>query len=178
VLIGVILTFLLYIYQSAEAVRLERILPQENGTFVESEAPVDLPNGEIVILQPIGSLFFAGAMEFEEELPNVGDASGSVVIIRLRDRDEVGSTFIRIIERYAGQLQEHNNKLMLEGLNDRVLEQLDKTDILDLIGKENVFPAHPTFGVAVREALGVAQEWIINQQNKNNPSNSEKNRVD
>jgi len=178
VLIGVILTFLLYIYKSAEAVRIERINPLENGTFVESEAPANLPSGEIVILQPIGSLFFAGAIEFEEELPNVGEASGSVVIIRLRDRDEVGSTFIHIIERYAKKLQEYNNKLMLEGLNNRVLEQLEKTDILDLIGKDNVFPAHPTFGVAVREALVTAQEWIMNQNTQNNSLNSERNKLD
>jgi hypothetical protein len=44
-----------------------------------------------------------------------------VVIIRLRDRDEVDSTFIRLIERYAKSLQAAGNKLMLNGLNERVL---------------------------------------------------------
>ena len=41
---------------------------------------------------------------------------GSVVIFRLRDRDEVGSTFIRLIERYARTLQAADNCLMLAGL--------------------------------------------------------------
>ena len=53
------------------------------------------PAAKLLIIQPIGSLFFAGVAEFEEALPDVGDAHGSVVIFRLRDRDEVGSTFIR-----------------------------------------------------------------------------------
>ena len=49
---------------------------------------------------------------------------------------------------------------MLEGLNERVLEQLQKTDVLDLIGAENVFLADPRFGVSAKEALGAAQSWL------------------
>jgi SulP family sulfate permease len=160
VALGVILTMILYVYQSAEKVRIERIVPQEDGGFAEEDPPAELPSGEIVILQPIGSLFFAGTAEFEEDLPKVGDAHGSVVIIRLRDRDEVGSTFIRLLKRYATSLQQQDNLLMLEGLNKRVLEQLQKTDVLDLIGAENVFLADSRFGVSARQALAAAETWM------------------
>ena len=83
-----------------------------------------------------------------------------MVILRLRDRDEVGSTFIRAIERYGQQLQARDNRLMLEGLNERVLEQLEETDILDLIGEENVFLAQARFGAALTEALAAAESWV------------------
>ena len=49
---------------------------------------------------------------------------------------------------------------MLEGVNEKVLDQLEKTDLLDLIGKENVFLAQPQFGAALRQALAAAEEWI------------------
>jgi SulP family sulfate permease len=160
VAIGVILTFLLYVYRSAEAVRVERIVPLDDGTFGEDVVPETLSSGETVILSPIGSLFFAGVAELEEHLPDVGDARRAVVILRLRDRDEVGSTFIRAIERYAQQLQAQDSKLMLEGLNERVLEQMKETDILDLIGEENVFMVQPGFGVALSEALAAAEAWV------------------
>jgi len=114
VALGVVLHILLYIFRSAEAVRLERMIPQADGTFVEGEVPEALPSGEIVVLLPIGSLFFAGVAELEEHLPNVGQAQGTAVIIRLRDRDEVGSTFIRTIGRYAQSLQAGGNVLGLE----------------------------------------------------------------
>jgi SulP family sulfate permease len=160
VAIGVILTFILYVFRSAEAVRIERMVPLDDGGFAESAVPEELSSGEIVVLNPIGNLFFAGVAEFEEHLPDIGEARRAVVIIRLRDRDEVGSTFIRAIERYAQQLQAQDGKLMLEGLNERVLEQLEETDLLDLIGEENVFLALPRFGVATGQALAAAEAWV------------------
>ena len=89
----------------------------------------------------------------------MGQARGSVVILRLRDRDEVGSTFIRIIERYAQTLQAQGNLLMLSGLNQHVLAQLEDTDLLDLIGDENVFPAKARFGASIEQALERAETW-------------------
>jgi len=164
VAIGVGLHILLYIFRSAEAVRLERIVRQDDGTFAETKAPEELPSGEIVILQPIGSLFFAGVAELEEKLPDVGLAHGSIVIFRLRDQDEVGSTFIRALDRYARTLQAAGNRLMLEGLNERVIDQFANTGVLDLIGEENVFPGRPGFGAALRDALAAAEEWLAQEQ--------------
>jgi SulP family sulfate permease len=164
VALGVMLHILLYIFRSAEAVRLERIVPQEDGTFFEGEVPEALSSGEIVVLQPIGSLFFAGVAELEEHLPKVGGAQGAVVIIRLRDRDEVGSTFIRTVERYLKSLQVGGNVLMLEGLSEKVLDQLRRTDLLGLIGEENVFLGQPQHGASLRQALAVAEEWLAQDQ--------------
>jgi SulP family sulfate permease len=160
VAIGVILTIVLYVYRSAEAVRIERIVPLRDGGYTEDAVPEKLSSGDIVMLQPIGSLFFAGTAEFEEHLPEVGEAQRSVVIIRLRERDEVGSTFIRTIERYAQQLLAQGNKLMLVGVEQHVLEQLDRTELLDLIGVENVFLAQARIRASLEEALAAAEAWI------------------
>ena len=158
--IGVVLTFLLQIYRSAERVRIERILPEADGSFVEAELPAELPSGEIVVLQPIGSLFFAGTAEFEEHLPDVGEAHHSVVILRLRDRDEVGSTFIRAVQRFTKELQAGENLLMLVGISQHVWEQLEKTDLLDLIGRKNVFQAEPRYAASLDKALEAANQWL------------------
>ena len=160
VVIGVVLTFLLQIYRAAERVRIERIIQQVDGSFVEAELLEDLPSGEIVILQPIGSLFFAGTAEFVEHLPDVGRAQHSVVILRLRDRDEVGSTFIRAIQRFTNELLEGNNLLMLTGVGSHVFRQLEKTDLLDLIGEENIFPAERIFTAALEKAIAAASKWL------------------
>jgi SulP family sulfate permease len=164
--LGVVLHIILYVYRSAEKVRIERIVPQNDGSTVEGETPEKLPSHEILILEPIGSLFFAGAAEFEEDLPDVGDAHHTVVIIRLRDRDEVGSTFVRVIERYTRLLQEGDNLLMLAGLNQQVLEQLERTELLDLIGKENVFLAQPRYRASLEQALARAQAWQAQATNQ------------
>jgi len=88
------------------------------------------------------------------------EAKGSVVIIRLRDREEVGSTFMRIIERYSGALKAQGNMLMLTGLIEHVLEQLEKTELIELIGEENILPAEPRFGAGVNRAVEAAETWI------------------
>jgi SulP family sulfate permease len=170
---GVILTVVLYVFRSAEKVRIERIVPTEGGGYAEEEAPETVPAGEIVIIQPIGSLFFAGVAEFEEALPDVGEAYGSAVIFRLRDRDEVGSTFIRLIERYARALEAAENCLILAGLNKHVLNQLEKTKIVDLIGRENIFLAKPRFGASLQEAVTAAEQWIAQNGHRNTGTGKE-----
>jgi SulP family sulfate permease len=153
----------MFIYQSAEAVRVERIVRQPDGTFVEAEVPAELPDEEIVALLPVGSLFFAGAAEFEEQLPEIGEAHRAVVIVGMRDRDEIGSTFVRIIERYAKQLDATGNKLMLAGMNERIMEQLEKTELMALLGKEDVFPAEAQYFAPLNKAITAAEKWIAVQ---------------
>jgi SulP family sulfate permease len=114
---------------------------------------------DLVILEPISSLFFAGASEFESDLPDVGDAQGTAIIIRLRDRDEVDSTFIRVVRRYARALDDSGNLLLLAGLNKQVVEQLKRTGLYDLIGAENIFLAQPRFAVSIDKALNRAWAW-------------------
>ena len=160
VALGVVLHILIHIFRSAEAVRLERIVILEDGGFAEGELPEELPSQEITILQPIGNLFFAGVAELEEKLPEVGSAQGSVVIFRLRDRDEVGSTFIRTIEHYTRDLQDHGNMLMITGISQDVMEQLERTELLDLIGEKNIFLGQARFGAALGEAVAAAEAWM------------------
>jgi len=119
VFLGVFLHILLFAFRSAESVRVEQIVVLDDGRYAETVPPEQVPDGEIIVLQPIGSLFFAGAAKFEDQLPAVGQAQRAVVIIRLRDRDEVGSTFINIIKRYAQALSTQGNLLILAGLRGK-----------------------------------------------------------
>jgi hypothetical protein len=50
--------------------------------------------------------------------------------------------------------------LMLAGISPGVMLQLERTGLLDRIGRENVFLAHQQWGVAAYEAYEAAQEWL------------------
>ena len=138
---------------------MERIIVQDDGLFAETEAPKELPSDDVVVLQPVGSLFFAGVDELDEKLPTIGNATGTVVIFRLRDRDEIGSTFIRSVERYTRDLHAAGNTLMLEGMNQHALDQMRRTALLDLVGEDNVFIGQPQFFASLREAHAAAENW-------------------
>lgn len=158
--VGVIFSGILFIFRSADEVRIERVVPQADGTYGEEAVPEGLSSGEIVVLLPVGSLFYAGAANFESKLPDVGTARHAVVIIILRDRDKIGSTFVKVIDRYAKKLDATGNKLILAGVSEGVMEQLDNTELMELLGHEDIIPATAQFFESLHKALSVAQVWI------------------
>jgi SulP family sulfate permease len=80
-----------------------------------------------------------GAAEFEEDLPAVENTERVVVLLRLRDRNEIGSTFIRVLERYASDLEAIQGNLVLSGVSEHIYHQLQKTDLVDQLGQENIY---------------------------------------
>jgi SulP family sulfate permease len=83
-----------------------------------------------------------------------------VVILRLRGREEVGSTFLRVIARYAASLQSCNGKLVLVGVSEPVYQQLDKTEILNQLGKDNVYRSTSMMGDSAMQAYQDAMVWL------------------
>ena len=160
VLFGVALSILLNtIHQSNKVVVTQWVL-QAKGFPLEQPPPQRLPSNELTILHVYGSLFFAAAKNMEEMLPAVGDATRAVVAINLRGKSEIGSTFMTVLQHYSEALQKHEGKLMLVGVDPAVRDQLAKTGVLELIGKENVFVATPQLGEALNRAVAAATAWL------------------
>ena len=101
VVAGVALSILLYVIGQSNHVTLKRRIFTDDGP-IETDPPASLPANDVVVLQPYGSLFFAAAPIFEAALPEVTPSSrNTVVILRLRERSDLGSTFIDVLRRYA-----------------------------------------------------------------------------
>jgi len=125
------------------------------------EPPLELPADEVIVLQPYGSLFFAAAPVFEASLPAVGSTSrNSVVILRLRGRSDLGTTFMDVLRRYGEALSAANCRLMIVSANDRIVEQLDIAGITALIGADSIYRTDHRVGAAVTRAWSDAEEWI------------------
>jgi len=160
VLIGVILSFIDYIYSSSQNVRLLELVPVESGTFVEKVAPAELPDDSVTILQARGSTYFAAVRTIQDLLPLAKEAQHAVVIIRIRGVDQVGSTMISFIERYAGELRANGGKLMLSGVGQNVLDQMLRTETTESVPEENIFMATDTLGESTKTALEAAEAWL------------------
>jgi SulP family sulfate permease len=160
VFLGVLLSFIMHIYRSAEKVDIEEIVPLGDGRYEERPAPKQLKSNQVTILSPVGSLFFAGASEFEEDLPSVENTERAVVLLRLRNRDEIGSTFIRVLERYASELEANQGKLVLTGVGEHIYHQLQKTDLVDQLGEENIYQATSILRDSTIKAYQDAQGWL------------------
>jgi SulP family sulfate permease len=162
VLVGVALSIVLHVVQQSNRITIRRRVFDPSSRWPsEEDPPAEIPPHELVVLQPYGSLFFAAAPMFSEQLPDVSERSrGSVVIIRLRGKEDVGSTFIGVVTRYAERVEAAGARLMLAGVSDQVYTQLHDTGAIDVIGRENVFRATSSVGESAQRAMDAAHSWI------------------
>jgi SulP family sulfate permease len=160
VLAGVGISVILFVARQSNRVTVVRwVLPEGGGLPVESAPPPELAARDIVALTPYGSLFFASAGVFEGQLPAVTAASaGGVVVLRLRGKEDLGSTFIRTIVRYSDSLRAADAHLVLAGVGERVLNQLRSTGSLERLGEANVLAATPTVGKSLLAGMARARE--------------------
>jgi SulP family sulfate permease len=160
VLLGVATAILLYLFQGASNIRLVELVPVPGAFPIEQPVSRQLASRRVTALYPYGSLFYAAAKTLEENLPAADAARQAVVIFLLRGYDQFGSTMIGVLDRYARTIQGNGGRLMLAGVSEDVLAQLERTGLLRLIGRENVFVAQPQWGAAANQALETAQAWL------------------
>ena len=166
VLLGVALSFVQYVYSASLDVRVVQLVPQPDGTFAEGTAPKILPSHAVTALDIYGSVFYAGADVIEKLLPQAQGAEMPVVILRLRGRTDVGSTFITMLERYHVDVLAAHGRLMIGGVGPDLLHQLERTGMLASLGEENVFRAPETITQSTAEAIAVGEAWLAEQDAK------------
>jgi SulP family sulfate permease len=163
VLVGVGLSIVLYVIGQSNTVRIRQRIFTDDGP-IETDPPEELGGDEVVVLQPYGSLFFAAAPIFEEALPQVTARSrNSVVILRLRERTDLGTTFTDVLQRYAHSLRDVHSKLVIVSVNDRLADQLRVTGLTDLLGPENLYRGSERIGASLEHAHRDAVTWVAQQ---------------
>jgi SulP family sulfate permease len=136
--------------------------------IVEKDASEVVPANEITVLVPYGSLFFATASLMEEQFPEVTeDTRHSVVILQLIQDEDLGSTFLKVIERFATDLNEHDSKLMLSGVSERAKRQLNRTGLTGILGTSNIYLKTEKIGESITDAWYAGQEWIADASKGN-----------
>jgi SulP family sulfate permease len=162
VLAGVGVAMLLTIVRQSETMVIRQLsLDGDHGDVREGPPPTQLGEGQVVVLQPYGSLFFASAAAFDEQVPDVVDSTRHcVVIIRLRGTSELGSTLGKVLQRYATRLNAADSRLVIVSGNERVRRQLQVAGVLDEIGEDGLYESDAWLGRTVRQALHDAEEWV------------------
>ncbi len=161
VLVGVGISMILFVINQSNRVTIKRWLLDDSGNLREVEPPAEVGDSEVVVLQPYGSLFFAAAPVFEELLPDVSDVTQhSVVILRLRGRTALGSTFMDVLRRYAEELSAADSKLVIISGDERVHEQLAVTRVTAVVGSENLYTSDEWVGATLKRAYAESVQWI------------------
>lgn len=168
VLLGVVISILLFVFQQSNTLRLVEWDVHESGWPVEKPAPNQLRPHAVTVLFIYGNLFYAAADVFEKSLPSAEGTQRPVVILILRGYEDIGATVIGTLHRYTQSLQAHDGRLILAGVSPTLQYQLERTGLLDFIGRENIFPATETIGESGNTALWAARAWLSEAQAKEN----------
>lgn len=161
VLVGVGLGIILFVAQQSNRVRVRQVHVLEQGRMRESAPPARIEAGQVVVLQPYGSLFFASAPVFDSQLPTVDEGSrGATVIIRLRGTDQIGLSLIEVLRRFAGELRAVESALVLVISEKLVYDQVVASGLRDELGAANVYRSTEWVGETVRQAYADALSRI------------------
>jgi sulfate permease, SulP family len=159
VLFGVAVSVVLHVYKTSLDIQLVQLVVGDDGSLRERTPPGVLPNNRVIVLDFYGSAFFASASTLQNLLPKANESKRAAVILRLRGRRELGSTFLNVLGRYAQELQDNGGKLVLTGVTDDLNEQLRRSKYWESFG-ENIFLARDELGSSTLEAVTRANEWL------------------
>jgi SulP family sulfate permease len=160
IFLGALLSLLLYVGASSRKVSLQQLVHLDDGGWEMQDAPQALPSKQVTVLVVQGLDFFAEVPALEDKMPPARGVANAVVILVLRDMHHVTSTAIKWLERYAQNLKAEGSALMLADINPEVLETLQKSGALDILGAEHVFPATRRVLDVENTAWEAAQQWL------------------
>lgn len=142
VLLGVILSILLFVPRAAKLKATELIVTPER--VVRERVPGDEPDASTVIYDLEGELFFGAAPELDRHLAALtqrieSEDRGRVVILRLKRVRHPDVVCIERIEHFLRELTDRGVTVLLAGLRP------DTAAILKNVGFDSWFPAEHVF---------------------------------
>lgn len=159
--VGLICSLVLQLNKEQMDLRVVRLIRKANGDVIEQPVPSTLPDAEPVVLDVYGSLLYAGARTLGARLPDPHTAKRPVVILRLRGRTSLGSTFFGVIAGYADALEAAGGRLYLSGVQQDMVERFHRSQVQDVQGKIKIFNATEVLGASTAAAVQDAQTWLI-----------------
>jgi len=146
--VGVVLSALLFMKRMADAG--ESKLTAEIDCDVLEDYSI-LPKG-ISIYEISGPLFFASAKQYAEVIKSTGIKS-KIIIIRMRHVPFVDSTGLQNLKASISALLDSGTMVVLSGVNNQVKADLQKNNIIDMIGQQNVFDTFDRAVVYAKDEL-------------------------
>ena len=159
--LGVAISLLLQLNRDALDLRVVELHRLPDGRFDEQPAPAVLRSNEVVILDVYGSLLYAGAGTLQARLPDPSGCERPVVVLRLRGRTALGTTFFAVMARYAGQLADLGGRLYVSGVDAGLIERLHRNGMVDTDGAVSIHEAGSIVGASTIAAATEADSWLV-----------------
>ncbi len=152
--VGIVIACLLFMRRVAETTNLsiitDEIDPSDGLDIAVNEEKLTIPEG-VEVYEIEGPYFFGIANKFEEQMVQLEDRN-KIRIIRMRKVPFIDSTGIHNLTNLCKMSKKEDVQIILSGVNEKVLNVLEKSGFNDLLGKENIC-SHINIALARAEEL-------------------------
>jgi sulfate permease, SulP family len=163
VLIGVFMSFVLYVPQAARVHLTELTLAPER--IVRERVSSDVPCGRIRLFSLEGELFFGAAPELEEHLDSIARAARDgvrVVVLRLKRARNPDAVCLGVLDRFIDRMHEAHVTVLLCGVRPDLMKVINSSGLLRRLGADRVFVFQETGEIwsSTLEAVRFAYEIL------------------
>lgn len=165
VLIGVFLSFVLYVPRAARVHMTELVLTQER--VVRERVSPDTHCGRIRIYSLEGEFFFGAAPELEEHLDAIAETTKAgirVVVLRLKRARNPDAVCLSVLGRFIDQMNALRVPVLLCGLRPEFVAVIESSGLVSRLGRDRVFLFEETGAIwsSTLDAIRFAYELIGN----------------
>ena len=163
VLIGVFLSFVLYVPQAARVRLTELIMTPER--VVRERHDSDIPCSRIRIYSLEGEFFFGAAPELEQHLEAIaqtGQDGVRVVVLRLKRIRNPDAVCMSILDRFIDQMHNDGVTVLFCGVRPDLMKVFESSGLARRLGPDRLFVFEETgkFWTSTLEAIRFAYEII------------------
>ncbi len=165
VMIGVFLSFVLYVPQAARIHLTELTLAPDR--VVRERISTDFVCTRIRLYSLEGELFFGAAPDLEDHLEAIfeGARNGArVVVLRLKRARNADAVCLRVLDQFIARMQAENVDVLLCGVRPDLMSVIKSSGLIRQLGRDRVFVFEETGAVwsSTLEAVRFAYEIIGN----------------
>lgn len=152
--IGMILAAFLFMRDMTKQTNVQSVNFNEDDKEEDDPLAITkftIPKG-IEVYEINGPLFFGAAYKFRDAIGQI-DKKPKVFILRMRNVPYIDATGLRTLKEVLKEMKSKGTKIVLSGVsNEQIIDDLQKSRILFMVGKANVQPAFPE---ALKRAIEV-----------------------
>jgi SulP family sulfate permease len=140
ILIGVFLSFILYVPRAANVHLTEFTLTPER--VLRERMPSDPPCGRILIYSLEGELFFGSGPDVEDALATIADRAKDgirIMVLRLKRVRNADAVCLALLDQFLRDMEQKNIRVFLCGVRADLARVLQSSGLETRLGKERIY---------------------------------------
>jgi len=150
---GMILAALLYIRRVTTTTTVARVTPEYVRHGRAHSLQLQQIPDEVAIFRIHGPFLFGSTDKLDELEHNIASLP-KIVILRLRNMTAIDGTGLHAIEHFASVLHASERSLLLCGMRDQPARMMQRADVREYLGEENLLPTVEAALTRARRILG------------------------